>query len=635
MPLPFSRPLAGFAGLAALSAALFAAPAAHAADFQDGFENGPWYTETVGGFQVDPTVAHSGSQSVKVVGGNTGQYMSSAPITVQPHTVYRVSVWIKSDLQSSAPAISLNVLQGNANQEAVGWYPQGDLKLIQTGGRQNWTHYTTTLDGLDPATAFVKLYLRLDAGAPGTVWFDDVTLSAVNQVAEPGFERALWPYAQGRWSRTSTERHSGQYAAKVTASGAESYLFTDGIPVAASEGYDLSLWVKSSNAAANSISINALQLDAKDNALGWYQPGGNPALVRTGGTQGWTRYAVKLRGFSPGTAKLRLYLRQDAAAGGTAWFDDVVLTPSHRDGFQWGVSAHANTSSAVYPRHQLTAQLDKAKSLGIGLYRTNLSPRYDPVRQSYDWSYLDEVVEGAYARGMKVYLVLLADANNDSELPHDAQGRPDFFAYGRAVAEHYRGKVAYYQLANELERDCIRGEAYDGDQPSHYDDRYFKVRDFIRAFGDGIRAGDPDAKRALNIGWLHTGFLQRLNSDGVKWEVTGYDWYREVDPMMSVLNILQGFPQQEILIAESNRNEGSLNGKEAEQAAYITQVANEVYHRAPSKVRGYLVYELLDQSNIAGGEGSYGLVHYDSTAYSIGSDKPAFGAYKRVIAGKP
>ncbi len=601
--------------------------------FADGFEGGIWQHETVGNFSLDRTTAHSGAQSLKVSGANTDQYIATSPIAVSPYNVWRVSVWVKSDLNSSAPAISLNVLQTSAQSQAISWYPQGQYKLIQTGGRQNWTRYSATLDRMDPATVAVKLYLRLDAGAAGNVWFDDVSLDTVNQVGYPGFETALWPYGSGGFSRDSSIRHSGVFSARVNAGDAEKYLSTDLIPIKPEETYNLSLWIKTNSVSApEGISVNVLQVDAANNAKGWYNAGAGYKLIRTGGTKDWQQYRLTLDGFSAGTAYLKVYLRSDARIGGSAWFDDVILTQAYRDGFLWGVNGHADTTNSyVYPRNQLDLQMSKAAALGSGIYRINLSPYYNAASQTYDWSYLDEVVNTAYDKGMKIMLVLYDGLGGEYDTAY-------YWNRGRDLALRYKGKIAYYQMGNELDIACILGSQYDGSAFWMYNaDKYATLRNRLKALSEGLHAGDPYVKRVVNIGWMHTGFLEQLNADGVQWEVNALDWYWDMGNMMTVLNKMQTYPQQEILIAETNINDGTMAVTEKQQADYIVQTAKKIYYQAPSKVKGFIVYELFDETLAnPDSQAHYGLIYYElGNPGSPGAEKEAYGAYRAAIQRKP
>jgi len=148
---------------------------------------------------------------------------------------------------------------------------------------------------------------------------------------------------------------------------------------------------------------------------------------------------------------------------------------------------------------------------------------------------------------------------------------------------------------------------------------------------DGVRAGDPNAQTIVNFTWLHYGFIQRLVNDGVDFDIIGADWYSNMGDITSVRGTLDlpayiktqfGKP---LWITEGNRWEGSTGGNEAAQAAYISQDVSAMCNNP--NISAYVVYELLDEPGVSPAfEANMGLV------YNPTSPKPAFDAYKQVIA---
>jgi hypothetical protein len=76
---------------------------------------------------------------------------------------------------------------------------------------------------------------------------------------------------------------------------------------------------------SDGVSVNLLQIDSNGNALGWFN---QYKLISTGGTHDWQRLEADVTNLNSNTVTLGIYLRIDADAGGTAWFDDVMLTGS-------------------------------------------------------------------------------------------------------------------------------------------------------------------------------------------------------------------------------------------------------------------------------------------------------------------
>jgi hypothetical protein len=110
------------------------------------------------------------------------QLMAGPLIPVNPNDSYRINVWIKTDNVSSASGISLNILEvGEPGTGFMTWYPNGQVKLIATGGTQNWTKYTALIENMDAAMETIKIYFRMDANVAGSAWFDDVSLTLENK----------------------------------------------------------------------------------------------------------------------------------------------------------------------------------------------------------------------------------------------------------------------------------------------------------------------------------------------------------------------------------------------------------------------------------------------------------------------
>ncbi|WP_052339221.1 carbohydrate binding domain-containing protein [Gorillibacterium massiliense] len=603
-----------------------------------GFESGLW-SEKSGTIVLDGSEHHGGTQSAKITGAATEGYIASTPLAINPNETYRLSVWIKSDLASSDPSISVNVLPINGSNTALPWYPNGDAtkKIIQTGGKQNWTRYTVTLKGdMNTSAAKVKIYLRVSAGASGTVWFDDVSLVSANLLSNPGFESgSAWRLHTAGTDVVSNVEHNGSYSTALTGGSSEAYVASNVFAVSPKETYRLTIWLKTQNVTtSNGVSVNVLQIDANNSAINWItKTGSDKKLISAGGSQDWTRYEITLSGFTANTASLAVYVRSDGGISGLAWVDDATVSIKYRDNFFWGVTGHPNRTAA-YPGAQIPDTLDKINGLGAQIYRIEQSPYLSGA----GWNYtdLDNAVNQAYAKGLKLYLVLneyftLADADL-KQMAHD-------------VADRYKGKISYYQIDNEPDDATIyKPSGYDGSSPAHYDPaKYDPLLPKWKAISEGLRDGDPNAKRVINIGYLHTGFLDKVLSDGLQWDVNALDWYSDMDSngdMVTVLKDIQdNYPQNELLVAELDTRNGTQTLTEQQQADYIQAKANEAYYSSLlPEIRGFFVYELLDEDTLAGTEAYYGLVHdsYDKVTHvnTIGSNKIAYGVFQSLIAAK-
>ncbi|MGN6128614.1 MAG: hypothetical protein ACTHON_18800 [Humibacter sp.] len=293
----------------------------------------------------------------------------------------------------------------------------------------------------------------------------------------------------------------------------------------------------------------------------------------------------------------------------------------------WGVCGHPPAiDDTSYPADGVWDQLALAASLGVSYYRVDfMIPTLDEA--STDWSWYDAVVSAARANGIALMAILtvpdaIADADNGWIQDQVSM-----------LVTRYAGQIPLYQLQNEMDGVCINGPGVDGSSINDYNpDVYGPVRDRMAAIGAGVRASDSQAGRVVNITWKHTGFLQLLNNDGLAYEVNGLDWYWGMDDMLAVLEVINRFPQSEILLTELDITGGTQSSSESDQADYISNTVQTLRASAPDKVHGVYVYELLDQPAWDDSQAHYGLVNVNADG-SWGARKQAFDTFSGLITG--
>ena len=88
---------------------------------------------------------------------------------------------------------------------------------------------------------------------------------------------------------------------------------------------------------------------------------------------------------------------------------------------------------------------------------------------------------------------------------------------------------------------------------------------------------------------------------------------------------------------EFNLKDGTLTASEEAQKNFIVDGARQTCYRAPSKVTGFIVYELFDEENHETAvESRYGLVRYTpGLPGTPGPDKAAYGAMQALIRDMP
>jgi hypothetical protein len=306
-------------------------------------------------------------------------------------------------------------------------------------------------------------------------------------------------------------------------------------------------------------------------------------------------------------------------AGGTACAESPVV---------WGVNGHPLVAYGELP---VDAQIKLLKSMGFSSYRVDV---YGAGQKAS----LRALVDVARGQGITILPVLIPDplkAENEDEAY--AEGR----RMGRDFAAAFAGKIAAWELGNEY--DNVVGMTGDGSDPAQFDDvRYRKARGALRGLLDGVRAGDPATRRIVdNAGWCHYGFLERLDRDGVRWDVTGQHWYADQGDMESagcgcpagalhlchtnVLEILHNFGKP-IWITEFNDN----RSEDPETAARWILKEMRAWSVAAARygIEEAQLYELLDQPELKGREATFGL------ADAEGRPKPVANAIKAFLLGR-
>jgi hypothetical protein len=318
--------------------------------------------------------------------------------------------------------------------------------------------------------------------------------------------------------------------------------------------------------------------------------------------------------------------------------------------FAWGVNGHP-LSQAAYFDVSLSAQLGLVCDLEAGWYRIDLGEGSFAALTSR----LDELLTAAAGRRVRLLPVLIPSLGAAAAGAEPEAVRAGAFAFARMVAARYRGRITHWELGNELDAVALlrRGDTTragtawtwgdpDGSREEDYDDRrYGRAMAEIRGLAEGIKAADPQATTVVGTaGWLHYGFIARLvNEDRVPFDVLAWHWYSEMGDMTRVqgkLDLLARLARfgKPLWLTETNRRDGSLGGREGEEARYIS--ADLARLRADPRVGGIFAYELLDEPYFGeSGESHYGLAEVErgpDGRWAVGRRKPAFLSFRALAA---
>src|ERR1017187_6159970 len=334
-------------------------------------------------------------------------------------------------------------------------------------------------------------------------------------------------------------------------------------------------------------------------------------------------------------------------------FEIAVVGAGAADGggFRWGVNGHPLSQSAYFDV-PLAAQVDLVADLGAGWYRVDLDARGFAAETAR----LDELLTEAERRNIRLLPVLLPSPVI-GEKGSPGEIRAAAFAFARAVAGRYKGRIAHWELGNELDAAALvrRGDRTrsgtlwqwgdpDGSRPEEFEEgRYQRARAEILGLLEGVKAADPGALGIVDTaGWLHYGFVERLVSeDRVPFDILAWHWYSEmgdiarVQGKLDLVEHLKGYGKP-IWLTEISRRDGSKGGKDREQAEYVAQDVARL--GANPAIGGLFIYELLDEPYFGeAGESRYGLVEIARDGggkWGVTRRKPAFDAYRYVIAAQ-
>jgi hypothetical protein len=317
---------------------------------------------------VDASHPHQGQNSLRqdAVKGNRWNCVSMSSndiVTVQPGEIYYVSVWSRNDLVGGSPSILIREIDAKKNTIHYEYH-----KL--PANKTDWKQYDLTYRPSAKAVG-LQIYLYIAPGAAsGSVWWDDVSMTAVadpfpsntsrglqmaplatsvivlgkngdarhpqsaagagetnNLALNPGFElpglKDWTPLDQTRIVQDSDQRKDGQYSLRQDSDKGSNSNEVWMTPVKVQPGMLYHLSVQGRNTLVGGrATISLRELDAQGKSLGYFEqtvPAGQPD---------WRDYELMHRP-SKQAAALRVYFYiAPTAASGSAWWDDVRLTAS-------------------------------------------------------------------------------------------------------------------------------------------------------------------------------------------------------------------------------------------------------------------------------------------------------------------
>ena len=157
---------------------------------------------------------------------------------------------------------------------------------------------------------------------------------------------------------------------------------------------------------------------------------------------------------------------------------------------------------------------DKVARIGIKKIRLQSGwQRTEKEKGVYDFAWLDDIVDNLIRRGMEPWLCLCYGNplyTPLAEVVFGAVGCPPinteeamnaWINYVKAVAEHYKGRVSFYEIWNEP--DCpYSWKHVDGEEKDMFRDAR-EYGAFSEATANAVKSVDSDARVGINIAHLH------------------------------------------------------------------------------------------------------------------------------------
>jgi len=279
-----------------------------------------------------------------------------------------------------------------------------------------------------------------------------------------------------------------------------------------------------------------------------------------------------------------------------------------------------------------------------------------------DFSKMDLLLSRAQAHGVQLLPILgpMVDRGHDDLATIYRKSHDMAFSF----VSRYKDSIHVWELSNEQDVYSMHklGDpgwipgASGGEQITDYDpQRYAIAAAVLRGLADGVRAADSNALRVINFGgWLHIGFLQRIENDGIPYDIVGLHWYQGMGEMTCVgealpcpttlkhFNVVQRLQTithgKPIWITETNYSpvaSKSVEMNTATEGNYLTSSLQR-YVNSPAvyPFQTIMIYELLDEPNLPGQEAQAGLFSVTPSErgrYALGPAKLDYRSLKSLF----
>jgi len=320
---------------------------------------------------------------------------------------------------------------------------------------------------------------------------------------------------------------------------------------------------------------------------------------------------------------------------------NVKSLSNYTEPFQWGVTMGPSDLNR-YSLEIWKKQLKVANNLGVGWIRWRYdSENPDPFQRN------DDVLKSVEAYELQTVLIIEQDPRKDSS---KIDNYKDGYDDGFNIASHYKGKIKFYQMANEGGAATIKEPTMNGQTEDQFvEDKYKPLRDYIKGLSEGIAKADQDAWRIVSSAYTHVGYLDKLVKDKVDFDMIGIDWYDWMGPFgekklengQMLSDKLKSYNKPLTFMEVNAIPEGKTKNSKSQtvvdenrQSETISNTAEWAW-KNKDYVKGFFVLSLFDGVNNPNENVSYfGIVGVKKSSSGVvvpGDPRKSFDTYQELI----
>lgn len=290
------------------------------------------------------------------------------------------------------------------------------------------------------------------------------------------------------------------------------------------------------------------------------------------------------------------------------------VTLASTSDFGLGINGHPLNSDA-YLSIGVNSQISLLKSMKVAYYRFDIVINSDgSIRQEPEALAL---INAAKAANIELLPTVSASTINYSATATAA------YAAGKALTQKFSSKYGkyftYYALGNELDNRAILANR-SGQLSTDYDAKKITViSNYIKGMDVGLKASDPTAKTMVDESFLHYGFLQLMQKNGVNFDIVACHWYSDMEGVAAgsqykipdITKKLSSLFTKPIWFTEVNkryRTNISATTWDTDQWTFLNKFIAKC--KANKQVKALIIYELLDEPFRPILEAHYGIVKW-------------------------